>query len=253
VLATPQSGSVALCSSLHESGVAGNPLQHFAVSESTGLPVQPREYFDGIDEPEIVDLMPPLMNAVAKPEPAADWWARILREGTGENGVWGGQLMRAQTEDLLRRVRRLDGLEDADLVTALRSLLGAPKLILMVRGNKVAQAVSLWRSLLPHSEPHQNGGADGAEGADYRFAGIDHLRQRLESEEAGWRVWLATHRLPYREVRYADLVADPRAIVADVLRALGQDERVPESQWLRGRRDRVTVQWAERYREESVA
>jgi trehalose 2-sulfotransferase len=253
VLATPQSGSVALCDSLHESGVAGHPLQHFAVSESTGLAVQPREYFDGIDESEILDLMPPLVNAAVKPESAADWWARILRDGTGENGMWGGQLMWAQTEDLLSRVRRLDGLDDADLATALRTLLGAPKLILMVRGNKVAQAVSLWRSLLMRSEPRQNGGAEGADGSAYRFAGIDHLRQKLEFEEACWREWLATHRLPYREVRYADLVSEPRAIVADVLRALGQEERVPESEWLRGRRDRVTVQWAERYREESVA
>src|SRR5450755_4426878 len=107
VLATERSGSTLLCEALRQTGVAGRPLEHFEVLEPTSLPRQPREYFHGISDPEILSVLPPLQPGSSGREPPEEWWARIVRDGSGGNGVWGGKLMWAHTCDLLRRTRRL--------------------------------------------------------------------------------------------------------------------------------------------------
>ena len=133
VLATARSGSTLLCETLRETGVAGRPLEHFEVFEPTSLPRQPREYFHGVTDPEILDLLAPLEPGTPAVQTPEEWWERILREGTGDNGVWGGKLMWAHTSDLLRRTRGLKGFADADLATTLGGLLRNPDLIHVVR------------------------------------------------------------------------------------------------------------------------
>jgi LPS sulfotransferase NodH len=235
-----------LCEALRETGVAGRPLEHFEVFEATSLPRQPREYFPGLEDPEILDLLAPLEAGKPSVETPLHWWSRILRQGTGENGVWGGKLMWAHTADLLRRTRRLDGLGDLDLATTLRTLLGDPQLILMIREDKVAQAVSLWRAVQTQTWR----GRDPADNAVYQFAAIDHLRAQLEADEAAWRAWLATNDLPHYEVRYSEVAADPPGAVAGALRFLGLPREAPVQPPLRRQSDSRSAHWANRYREE---
>jgi trehalose 2-sulfotransferase len=249
VLATARSGSTLLCETLRETGVAGRPLEHFEVFAPTSLPRQPREYFLGVTDPEIVGLLAPLQPGTPAVETPDEWWARILREGTGENGVWGGKLMWAHTDDLLRRVHGLKGLGDADLATALRTLLSEPDLIFMVREDKVAQAVSLWRAV--QTETWR--GRDDPNRATYRFAAIHHLREQLERDEAAWRAWLAGNNLEHYEVRYSDLAANPRRVVAGVLRYLGLPSEPPGEPPVQRQSDSRSAEWAARYVEECAS
>jgi len=243
VLATARSGSTLLCETLRETGVAGRPLEHFEVCEPTSLPRQPREYFHRVTDPDILDLLAPLQPGTPAVETPEQWWGRILREGTGENGVWGGKLMWAHTSDLLRRMRRLEGFGAADLATALGGLLRNPDLILVVREDKVAQAVSLWRAV--QTETWR--GSDDPDRVIYRFAGIDHLRQQLERDEAAWRAWVARNNLEHYEVRYSELAANPAEVIAGVLRFLGLPSETPAEPPVQRQSDSRSADWAARY------
>jgi trehalose 2-sulfotransferase len=249
VLATARSGSTLLCEALRQTGVAGRPLEHFEVLEPTSLPRQPREYFHGVTDQEILNLLPPLQPGSPRVETPAQWWARIVREGIGDNGVWGGKLMWAHTRDLLHRTRRLDGLAHADLATTLDTLLRSPALIFMVREDKIGQAVSLWRAVQTQTWR----GSAVPDQAVYRFGGIDHLRRQLQADEAQCRTWLASNHLHPYEVRYSELAADPAVAIDGVLRFLDLPSEAPAQPPLERQADDRSAQWAQRYVEECAS
>lgn len=254
VCATPRSGSTLLCELLRATGVAGRPLEHFEVLRHSGRPRQPREYFDGVRDERVLDRLPPLRpprDDRADESPEA-WWRRILAEGTSAPGrVWGGKLMWGHAGDFVDRARELPGLAEADLDGALRALLGDVRLVFVTRRDKAAQAVSLWRAV--QTETWRSDGEASADAAAYVFEGVDHLRGRLEEDEAAWRRWLDAQDRPVHEVDYEELAADPRATAAAVLRALDlPDAGVPEPA-MRRQGDARSAEWVARYRAESGA
>ena len=250
VCATPRSGSTLLCEMLRATGLAGNPLEHFEVLRHSGLPRQPREYFGGLPDPDVLGLLRPLEVGRPKAEPAAAWRERILRQGATPNGAWGGKLMWGHVDDLLSRARELNGAE-LDLAPALRMLLGDVRLVYVTRADKVAQAVSLWRAVQTQrwradaDAPHHL--YDGV----YRFAAIDHLVTQLEAQDAAWCDWLA-HGATSRPLTlaYDELVAEPRAAVGRVLRFAGLPAVDPGEPPLRAQRDARSEAWAKRYETE---
>jgi LPS sulfotransferase NodH len=252
VCATPRSGSTLLCETLRTAGVAGVPLEHFEVLRHSSRPRQPREYFHGASDVSVVEPLPPLHPPRQDPEPSADWWARILRDGTSPNGVWGGKLMWSHVADLLDRVRELGGLVNADLDTALRRLLGDDLLLVHVsRPDKVAQAVSLWRAVQTHA--WRAGHEPPGHQAQYSYSAIDHLVGQLEEQDAAWRAWFAaTARRPL-ELSYDALAGDAAGAVGRILRALGvPSDRVPAPATSR-QGDARSKAWAARYRAEHAA
>ena len=235
---------------LRVTGVAGRPLEHFEVLRHSGRPRQPREYFHGVEDAAVLDRLAPLREPIAEHETAEAWWRRILADGTTANGVWGGKLMWGHVADLLARAGELAGLGDASLETVLRTLLGDVTIVHVTRPDAVAQAVSLWRAVQTESWRSEDG--DGAEsGAPaYVFSGIDHLRHRLEEDDAAWRRWFAATGRTVHEVRYDELSADPRGTVERVLGALGlPDGEVPQPDMLR-QSDERSAAGARRYRAE---
>jgi LPS sulfotransferase NodH len=253
VVATPRSGSTLLCETLRATGVAGVPLEHFEVFRHSTQPRQPREYFEGVEDPEILDLLSPLDPRRRDPEPPAAWWARIRAAGATPNGVWGGKLMWGHVGDLLARAHELDGVPSSpDLDATLSALLGPDaRLVFVTRPDKVAQAVSLWRAV--QTQTWRAGRGTPADQARYSFGGIDHLVAQLEDHDAAWRTWFAaTGRVPY-EVSYDALAADPAGVVGDVLRFVGlpgDDVPAPATERQGDARSR---EWAERYRAEREA
>lgn len=246
VCATPRSGSTLLCEMLRDTGRAGRPLEHFEILRHSSLPRQPREYFEDLPMPELLELLAPSQSHGPSSEPPEAWWPRIVREGSGANGVWGGKLMWGHVGDLVARARELPGLAGADLDEVLHELLDDPELIFVTRADKTAQAVSLWRAIQTQSWRAED--THGEHALVYDFHGIDHLVSQLESDEQAWRDWFArTNRFP-TEVTYDELDTAPEATAKAVLRALGlSDSRVAVPRLSR-QRDDLSTAWAQRYR-----
>jgi LPS sulfotransferase NodH len=249
VCATPRSGSTLLCEMLRATGVAGVPLEHFEVLRDTGQPRQPREYFAGVADPRVLELLAPLEPGSPSAEAPTAWHERILREGRGANGVWGGKLMWGHVPDLLARASELDGLGDVDLADALEALLGDVRLVLVTRRDKVAQAVSLWRAVQTRRWRADAHAPRRPHDAVYSFAAIDHLVAQLEADEAAWRAWFAIRdtRRPSLALTYEQIVADPRTAVGRVLALCGLGGAAVGDPPLRDQRDERSREWVARY------
>jgi trehalose 2-sulfotransferase len=248
VCATPRSGSTLLCEMLRETGRAGVPLEHFEILRHSSLPRQPREYFQDLDAPHVVERLAPAEAGTASTEAAVDWWARILADGSTGNGVWGGKIMWGHTEDFVARARELPRLAGADLDAVLRELLDDPELVFVTRRDKAAQAVSLWRAV--QTQSWRFGEAPAADSVAYEFEAIDHLVSQLESDERSWSEWFArTGRKPL-EVTYDRLDSAAAQTVELVLHALGLPDGEVTVPRLARQRDDLSAAWIERYRQE---
>jgi LPS sulfotransferase NodH len=221
------------------------------VLRHSGRPRQPREYFDGVHDFGVLDRLASLRAPLGDraDETPAEWWSRILTDGTTPNGVWGGKLMWGHVDDFLARARELPGHAGADLDTALETLLGEVALVYVTRPDKVEQAVSLWRAV--QTESWRSGARPAIECVAYVFEGIDHLRRQLEEHEAAWHRWFARHGGATYEVSYDDLGEDPRGTTLEVLRALDLPTADVPEPTMRRQRDARSSEWAERYRAEA--
>lgn len=268
VCATPRSGSTLLCEMLRETGVAGQPLEHFEELRHSSLPRQPAEYFDEVKSPRILELLAPVKAGTPSAEAPQAWWTRMLDQGATENGVWGGKLMWGHVEDFTSRARELPGLANADLDVVLRTLLDNPQMIFVTRRDKVAQALSLWRAVQTQSWRSAAvagaGGSSGRSGSSgqsgssgwsgsnlgsvvYNFDAIDHLVSQLERDERAWIDWFARTRRRPVEVSYEELDVSLTDTVARVLSTLGlPDTPVPRPPLAR-QRDRLSTAWSARY------
>jgi trehalose 2-sulfotransferase len=248
VCATPRSGSTLLCEMLRDTGRAGVPLEHFEILRHSSLPRQPREYFQDLDAPEVIELLAPVEAGIASTEPPEQWWTRILAEGSSANGVWGGKIMWGHIEDFVMRARQLPGLAGADLDTVLHELLDDPQLVFVTRQDKAAQAVSLWRAV--QTQSWRSGEPPNGDSAVYDFTAIDHLVSQLETDERSWSDWFArTGRRPIH-VTYDRLDSAPGDVVALVLHELGLPDGDVVVPRLARQRDERSLAWIERYRRE---
>jgi trehalose 2-sulfotransferase len=248
VCATPRSGSTLLCQALEGTGVAGRPDEFFEQLAATGLPRQPREYFDGVDG-SVLDLLP-------ETEPGAPITAaqarrrleRALREGTTPNGVFGAKLMWGYLPDFVDGVRgaAARGATDAGLLAA---LFGEPRYVQVVRRDKVAQAVSLWRALQTQAW-RDEGAARRDREAIYHRDAIAHLAERLAADEEAWTAWFAGHAIEPVVVVYEELAGAVEPTVRSLLGRLGLDAGddwhfVPPR--MRRQADERSHAWAERF------
>src|SRR4051794_7844221 len=100
VCATPRSGSTLLCALLEGTKVAGRPQEFFERLAHSGLPRQPREYFDGVDDPEVLALLAP--TDPGAPD-AGDPIPGALADGTSPNGVFASRSSRSARPRSRRR------------------------------------------------------------------------------------------------------------------------------------------------------
>jgi LPS sulfotransferase NodH len=233
---------------LRETGLAGVPLEHFEILRQSSLPRQPREYFQDLDAPHVIELLAPVEAGTASTETGQDWWARILAEGCTENGVWGGKIMWRHIDDFVSRARELPGLDDADLDVVLHELLDDPQLVFVTRRDKAAQAVSLWRAV--QTQSWRSGEPPSGNSVVYEFEAIDHLVAQLESDERSWSEWFDRTGRPPIHVTYEQLDAATGETVTLVLDALGLPDGAVTVPRLARQRDDLSEAWIERYRQE---
>jgi LPS sulfotransferase NodH len=240
VCATPRSGSTLLCALLAGTGVAGRPQEFFERLAHSGLPRQPREYFAGVEDPELLAHLAPTDPGApdgADPIPPA------LAEGTTPNGVFGAKLMWTHLLDL---AARLDRPPDAALLS---ERFPDPSYVHVTRGDKVAQAVSLWRAVQTRAWRAGDVKEEGT--ATYHGGAIGHLVAQLSEQDEAWRAWFAANGIRPLTIAYEDLATDAEAAVA-VLDHLGVGPAAIPEPPLRRQGDDRSARWAERYRMQRV-
>lgn len=252
VLASQRSGSTLLVESLRATGIAGNPEEYFQYLPTTSAAPQPREWFAGVTDPQVLALLDPLDPGVPAAETSSQWRERILQAGRSDNGVWGGKLMWNQTPLLVDRAAGLPDRSGSDLRTAIADVLGDVLLIKVSRENVVDQAVSFWRAVQTRvwrgkADPERDARAQ------YNADGIAHLVTELRNQEAGWRAWFADNGITPFEVSYEELTADTTKVVAAILEALGLDPAAAPPPDLEKQGDARSNEWAERYRHDAAS
>lgn len=252
VLATQRSGSTLLVESLKATGVAGRPGEFFQYLPHSGLAPQPREWFAGVTDEGVLDLLDPLEPGTPQTETSLEWATRLVAEGATPNGVWGGKLMWNQTSLLVERAAGLPDRSGDDLRSAITDLLGPDVVFVHVyRSDIAAQAVSMWRAV--QTRVWQGSAPPEVDDrAQYHAGGIAHLHAILVEQERNWRRWFEETGTEPIEVDYSDLAADTTGQVGRVLSALGLDPGLAPPPALSRQGNARSAEWIERYRRDAA-
>jgi LPS sulfotransferase NodH len=259
VCSTQRSGSTLLCELLRATDVAGAPDEYFERLRETGLPRQPRQYFEDPLVQDIAKRLPPTVaGPPERPGEFEHWFRYVLQRGTTLNGVFGAKMMWNYLDDFKVRMAELPGLTDLSFNERLDAVFPGLKIIFMRRRDKVAQAVSLWKAIQTQqwrtesesgSEPVE---ADEAPGGEYDYRAIEYLLNELHRWDAHWEDWFhATGREPIR-VFYDEFTGARAATIGRVLDALGIDPPAPEDKRpMRRQADQRSRDWVARFRDDS--
>ena len=250
VCASQRSGSTLLVESLAATGVAGVPQEFFQYYPTSSQAPQPREWFVGVTDPEILKLLDETDPGTVDKRDSDEWRTDVRNAGRTSNGVWGGKLMWNQTPLLVARSRVGDG----TLRSALRWFFDGqdPLFVHVSRNDVVAQAVSMWRAVQTRVWRDDGSNPDADDGAVYHAEGIAHLAGILADEERRWREWFAAEQITPIEIEFRELVADPTGLTADILTALGQDPALAPPPPLKPQSNSRSKEWAQRYRADAA-
>ena len=255
VCATQRSGSTLLCELLKGTEVAGVPDEFFEGLRRSGLPRQPREYFEAPEFAGIAERLAPIdPGRPEQPGEFAGWFSYVLQRGSTRNGVFGAKMMWNYFDDFRERIAELPGLDGLTFNQALDEVFPQLQIIFVRRRDKVAQAVSLWRAIQTQQWRGSIEHGQSLPEAQYDFRALEHLVSELHRWDAAWEDWFhATGREPIRVI-YEEFATSRAATVGRVLDALGIDPPEPEHDHgpMKRQADDVSATWVEQFREEDA-
>jgi LPS sulfotransferase NodH len=241
ICGSPRSGSTLLCDLLAGSGVAGRLNSFYrreSIAEFAGrFGVTTGDGIDGVAfDRHYLDA--------------------VRREGTGGTGVFGLRLMWPSVAEVSTRLAGLFPGPPTD-AALLELAFGKPLYLFLSRSNKVAQAVSrlkaeqtgLWHRAADGSERERSA---PPRAPAYDGDRLEHFLVETLAHEAEWRRWFAAEGITPLPLTYEALSADPRAVLAQVLSALGQNPARAVGVEIATSRmaDGESAAWAARYRVE---
>jgi LPS sulfotransferase NodH len=261
VCATQRSGSTLFCQLLGDTGVAGRPEEFFEAMRGSGQPPHPSHFLQGLpstglgirDDPRSPDA--PDYSSLEGIQDYREHLRRTFDWGTTDNGVFGAKLMFNQLPELHALAGDLPEFAGLSRIELLEQLFDRPRYIWVSRGDKVRQAVSLWKALQTRSWRHDAPTDDVSE-PEYHFAGIDHLVARFEAEDRGWGEFFSAHGIVPLSVSYEDdLERDPDGTVR---KALAWIEVTAPADWRAGQpterqADRISEEWVAAYHRDCAA
>jgi trehalose 2-sulfotransferase len=245
VCATPRSGSTLLCEMLINTGVAGRPAEHVEGLRLLGRPAEPREYFTGVRDRAVLELLPASAPPQPHHVPIGERLAAILRHATTPNGVFGTKVMWAYLADLQDRLAELPALAPLEDADRLRAVLGDVRYVHVSRHDHVAQAISMWRALQTRAWRAET---DDAVEPVYSFTAIHHLVELLDAHDEHWRDWFAAHGIEPLSLSYDDIADAPQRELARTLDFLGIEGACEGEPPLRRQAGPVSAEWSARYR-----
>ncbi|MDP3853871.1 Stf0 family sulfotransferase [Phenylobacterium sp.] len=244
ICATPRSGTTLLCDLLADTGVSGRPNSYYRRPD-----ISKRAQSWGLSRTEFADDIE--FNRM--------YLAAALREGTGETGIFGLRIMWDSVAELTTRLRLLYP-SIADDAALIERAFGKPLYIHVSRVDKTAQAISLlkaersglWHVAADGSERQRTGPPQPAQYDAERIASI--IRE-LESDEAAWECFFASHHIQPVRVTYEALADDPRQVLRTLLSSLGCTPEAASAVTVKTARmaDVLSREWADRFRRSVAA
>jgi trehalose 2-sulfotransferase len=237
IASTPRTGSTLLAEALESTQVAGKPKEYFD-------PNYEDQWFKALDI-----------------STDSDYLVNILAAGMTMNGVFGAKVHWHQFTHLTAKLQQIQGggLSDREHLAATFPDL---RFVLLVRRDKVRQAVSyyraiqtgVWWSIRPETdEPRQTPAPEPQVAVPvFDFEQIDHWVRALAEFESNWRRYLQDLGVKPFEVVYEDFAENYDSTILAVLDYLGismpagQEVAPPR---LRKMADELSEEWVRRYRE----
>lgn len=224
IATTPRSGSWLLAEALEGTEAVGHPREYLRAdyeplyAERWGLPAR-RTYRDYLDA--------------------------VVAAGTSENGVFAIKVHWGQLEQALPKLRAVaPGHDGADLIAR---IFPRPRYVHLTRGDRAAQAVSLYRAVRTDQWWDIGDGPQPPPPAEPDWADIDRLVRTLTEHDEQWAAFLPAGTI---RVTYEDLVTEYSGTVRRVLDELGlaaEAGPVPEPT-LRRQADATSAAWVAAYR-----
>jgi LPS sulfotransferase NodH len=240
ICGTPRSGSTLLCDLLKQTGVTGRPNSYYRLPS---IPDFVQRF--GIAPGEGLDF-------------ERRYLAAAIKAGTGDTGMFGLRVHALSLFDLLGRLAMLYPAEPNDRAR-IDAAFGTTLYIRLRRHDKVAQAISRLKaeqSGLWHR--HADGGAREQikpyEAPVYDAARLRALIDETMQHEAVFDAWTSGQDITPLDVSYEGLSADPGAMLARILAALGRDTALAARAEVKTAKlaDATSLDWAARYSSESV-
>ncbi|MGN6558130.1 MAG: Stf0 family sulfotransferase [Solirubrobacterales bacterium] len=274
VCATPRSGSTLVCHALEETGVAGRPEEYFEALRHSGRPRRPEEYFLGVEDQSIRDHLGE-RSVGSDPPPRSPLWSRaaydrylewVFETGTTDNGVFGAKLMWGYFGEFVSLLRNIPAYRDVPLAELLPTVFPDLTFVRVVRGDKVRQAVSLWKAVQTATWREDHAGAEAGSvegnGAAYQsfieehrpqlrfhYRAIDHLLDQLLTEEASWDAFFEHSGIKPILVLYENFAADYETSTLNLLDRLGLScpENFEFEPRMKKQSDRINYDLTKRY------
>ncbi len=232
ICTTPRSGSTLLCELLEGTGIAGRPNEYFQQLPSTGLPMTPRDYLDGVAADVVPALDGPARHLAehALYDPCrfagfADYVAWVKQRATTDNGVCGVKIMWPYVAGLVARLSPLTpAVSDSSPHAVLSHVFPGLRYVWLRRTDKVRQAVSLWRAIQTWHWREDAAGTSGmppAPALRYSFEAIDHLRRRIIASDRAWETYFGAIEAEPLTLTYEEFVPAMHETVARMLRHIG--------------------------------
>lgn len=236
---SPRSGSTLMCDLLAGTGVLGSPATVFAAKYMS-------EYAQEYGLPEAVQAdpqghFPAYLEGVIQAGSSSNgrFSTRVQGWAFPELQQWLGELHPEQTRDAER----------------FKAAFGPSLYLHLTRRDKLAQAISytmaefkgIWHR-------HADGSIREGEIIDtappYDAMRIRSNLDALSAQDDTWRAWFEAEGITPLTVTYEDLAENPRAALARVLTACGEDAALAEQVEVKTTKlaDAVSQDWAERFR-----
>lgn len=237
ICATPRSGSTLLCDLLTATGVAGRPHSYFR-SQDVG-------YWAGLWD---------VGGSTATSGPGFNraYLSAMTKAGTAGTGMFGLRLMWPSVVEATKRLNAAFGGE-ADIANRFKTQFGPTLFIHLSRQDKTAQAVSLvrakqtglWHVAADGSERQRTA---PAQAPIFDAGRISQARDLLMTEDAEWSRFFDQCCIQPLRLSYETLAADPKAVLADTLTALGRDRTCAAGVDVETARmaDAMSASWAKR-------
>jgi trehalose 2-sulfotransferase len=225
VASTPRSGSTFLCSLLWQTGVLGAPSEYWNCRKRAS--------------PKTIGTR---MMERLEASSGVDYLTKLLACRTSKNGIFGLKVHFAHFEEVFNGFPQV------------LELLAPIKFIYIERQDKLAQAVSMARSL--QTGIWAFGRNRERPTISYDRDLISRCLRSLEVQRRGWLQWFATNRVEPHVVSYENLVADTAGVVSsiiDLLDVRGDEPHEVQQRKLARQGDGTNKEWAARYQHELAA